>query len=91
MANLLSPSDHVLRMGTNQAAYEREAIPPNSRRGDEMERMRNTTIPQFIAYQVAQEGPAANGLAFYNATFPGDVFGGLMATFMHWIHFLRYD
>lgn len=89
MANLINPAAHVLRMANNQGAYEREAIAPNSRRGDELERMRNTTIPQFINYQVNLEGPAANGLVFYNNTFPGDVFGGLMATFLHWIHFLR--
>lgn len=90
MANQLpNPAMHVLHLANNQQAYEDEAIAPNSTRGEDLRRMRNTTIPQFIAFQVANEGPQANGLVFYNNTFPGDVFGGLLACFMHWILFSR--
>jgi hypothetical protein len=89
MANLVNPAAHVLDLGTNQASYEANAIAPNSKRAENLRNMRNNLIPQFTAFQVNAEGHAANGLAFYNATFPGQVFGGLLGCFIHWIHFRR--
>jgi hypothetical protein len=84
MANLVNQAVHVLDLGTNQALYEANAIAPNSKRVQNIRNMRNNLIPQFTA-----EGNAANGLGFYNATFPGQVFGGLLECFIHWIHFCQ--
>ena len=89
MANLPNPSAQVLNLRNNQQAYEDLGLPPNSKRAQSLRNVRNHLIPEFIAFQVNAEGAAANGLAFYQANYPNEVFGGLLACFMHWLTFRR--
>ncbi len=89
MAALQSPADHVVNLMTNQQYYERNGIPPNSRKAKDMRNVRNNILPQFFAFQVQAEGPNADQLAWYQVRFPGEAYGGIMACITHWIHFAR--
>lgn len=89
----MNPTAGTSLLVNNPAAYERVCIPPNSNRGREYVNVRNNLIPEFNAYQIQRNGAGAdivaNGLAHYNASFAGDVFGGLMGCFTFWILFCR--
>ena len=81
--------DHVVALANNQEVYERDAIPPTSKKATNLRHMRYHVIPQFLTYQQATQGVAADTLAFYQAQDPHDPFGFLFATFVHWIFFER--
>lgn len=80
---------HVIALATDPQVYERDAIPPNSKKGKILQYMRETLIPQFFLFQQDAEGPAANTIEFYQAQMPNDPFGCLLASFVHYVFFQR--
>jgi hypothetical protein len=83
---------HVIALATDPQVYEKDAIaaiPPNSKKRQILQHLRETLVPQFFLFQQEAEGPAANTVEFYQAQMPNDPFGCLLASFVHYVFFQR--